>query len=44
MNKRSYETLLYLVTSSAVNKLIEMHNWTEDEAIKNLLVQNFIHI
>ncbi len=33
MNKRSYETLLYLVTSSVVNKLIEMHNWTEDEAI-----------
>ena len=34
MNKRSYETLLYSITSSVVNRLIEMNNWSEDEALE----------
>ena len=34
MNDRSYETLLYSITSSVVNRLIEMNNWSEDEALE----------
>ena len=34
MNERSYETLLYSITASVVNKLVEMHNWSEDEALE----------
>ena len=34
MNDRSYETLLYSITSSVVNGLIEMNNWSEDEALE----------
>ena len=34
MDKRSYETLLYSVTSNVVNKLMEMNNWSEDEALE----------
>jgi len=34
MNERSYETLLYSITSSVVNRLITMNNWTEDEALE----------
>ena len=34
MNERSYETLLYSITSSVVNRLIEMNNWSEDEALE----------
>lgn len=37
MNKRSYETLLYIITSNVVNKLIEMNNWTEDETIEKFV-------
>lgn len=34
MNERSYETLLYSITASVVNRLIEMNNWSEDEALE----------
>lgn len=34
MNERSYEILLYSITSSVVNRLIEMNDWTEDEALE----------
>ena len=34
MNERSYETLLYSITSSVVNRLIEMNNWSIDEALE----------
>ena len=34
MNERSYETLLYSITSSVVNRLMEMNNWSEDEALE----------
>ena len=34
MNEHSYETLLYSITSSVVNRLIEMNNWSEDEALE----------
>ena len=34
MNERSYETLLYSITASVVNKLVEMNNWSEDEALE----------
>ena len=34
MNERSYETLLYSITASVVNKLVEMNNWFEDEALE----------
>ena len=34
MNERSCETLLYSITASVVNKLVEMNNWSEDEALE----------
>lgn len=34
MNERSYETLLYSITSSVVNRLMEINNWSEDEALE----------
>ena len=34
MNERSYETLLYSITYSVVNRLIEMNNWSEDEVLE----------
>lgn len=34
MNERSYETLLYTITSSVVSKLMELNNWSEDLALK----------
>lgn len=34
MNERSYETLLYSITASVVNRLTMMNNWTEDEALE----------
>ena len=37
MNERSYETLLYSITSSVVNRLIEMKNWSEDEALERFI-------
>jgi phosphoribosyl-AMP cyclohydrolase len=34
MNNRSYETLLYSITASVTNRLVEMNNWSEDEALE----------
>ena len=34
MNNRSYETLLYSITASVTNRLIDMNNWSEDEALE----------
>lgn len=32
--KRSYETLLYSITPSVVDKIVKMNGWTEDEAME----------
>ena len=37
MNERSYETLLYVVTASVVNKIMELNKWAEDEAIEKFV-------
>jgi len=34
MNERSFETLLYRITASAVQKIMELNNWTEDNAME----------
>jgi hypothetical protein len=34
MNNCSYETLLYSITASVTNRLVEMNNWSEDEALE----------
>ena len=34
MDERSYETLLYSITTSVVNRIMEMNNWSEDEALE----------
>ena len=34
MNERSFETLLYGVTSNAVAKIMELNNWNEDTAME----------
>ncbi len=34
MNERSYEILLYTVTASVVNKIMELNNWSEDIALE----------
>ena len=34
MNERSYETLLYSITSSVVNRLMEINKWSIDEALE----------
>ena len=34
MNERSYETLLYSITSNVVNRLMKINNWSEDEALE----------
>ena len=34
MNERSYETLLYGITASVVAKIMELNNWTENEAME----------
>lgn len=34
MNERSYETLLYSITASVVNRLTIMNNWPEDETLE----------
>ena len=41
MNERSYETLLYSITSSVVNRLIEMKNWSEDEVLERFTSSKF---
>ena len=34
MNERSYETLLYSITLSVVERLMNINNWSEDEALE----------
>lgn len=34
MNERSFETLLYSITASVVAKIMELNNWTENEAME----------
>ena len=34
MNERSYETLLYSITANVVAKIMELNDWSEDEAIE----------
>ena len=34
MNERSYETLLYSITVSVVERLMNINNWSEDEALE----------
>ena len=37
MNDRCYEILLYSITASVVNRLMEMNNWSEDEALERFV-------
>ena len=34
MNARSYETLLYGITANVVAKIMELNNWSENEAME----------
>ncbi|MBQ9069886.1 MAG: hypothetical protein IJY23_00880 [Clostridia bacterium] len=34
MNERSYETLLYGITAGVVDKIMELNNWSENEALE----------
>lgn len=34
MNERSYETLLYSITANVVAKIMELNNWSENEAME----------
>lgn len=34
MNERSYETLLYGITTNVVAKITELNNWNEDVAME----------
>ncbi len=34
MNERSYETLLYSITANAVAKIMELNDWSENEAME----------
>lgn len=34
MNERSYETLLYSITVSVVERLMNINNWSEDETLE----------
>ena len=34
MNERSYEILLYKITSNVVAKIMEINNWSEDVALE----------
>ena len=34
MNERSYETLLYRITANVAAKIMELNNWSEDEAME----------
>ena len=34
MNERSYETLLYGITANAVAKIMELNDWSENEAME----------
>lgn len=34
MNERSYETLLYSITANVVAKIMELNDWSENEAME----------
>ena len=34
MNERSFETLLYSITPNVIAKIMELNEWSEDEAIE----------
>ncbi len=34
MNERSFETLLYSITANAVQRIVDMTGWTENEAME----------
>lgn len=34
MTAKSFETILYSITASAVAKIMEMNGWTEDESME----------
>ena len=34
MNERSYETLLYGITANVVAKIMELNDWSENEAME----------
>ena len=34
MNERSFETLLYSITANVVTKIMEINNWSENDAIE----------
>lgn len=34
MNERSYETLLYSITANTIAKIMELNDWSENEAIE----------
>lgn len=34
MNERSYETLLYSITANVIAKIMELNDWSENEAIE----------
>lgn len=34
MNERSYETLLYGITANTVAKIMELNDWSEDQAFE----------
>lgn len=34
MNERSFETLLYSITSNVIHKIMESNDWSEDEAME----------
>ena len=34
MNERSYEALLYGITANVAAKIMELNNWSENEAIE----------
>ena len=34
MNERSFETLLYSITPNVIAKIMELNDWSEDEAIE----------
>ena len=34
MNERSYETLLYVITANVVAKIMELNDWSENEAFE----------
>lgn len=40
MNERSFETLLYSITSNVVSKIMELNGWPENKAIERFTQSN----